>query len=119
MYRNPLYTNKSKCFEEKLYYFFIYVYCSLLSVVVTGVPVPDNEVAFYTTTVRTNDAGLVEVHKNLSSVCVSMLPVHGNHRPQNSSAPYIIKTNSLKVAPGGTLEGEQDSYYLTYVKRTT
>ncbi|KAJ9597233.1 hypothetical protein L9F63_011907 [Diploptera punctata] len=75
---------------------------SVLVVAVSGVPIPENEIIFTTTT--TTADGLVEEHRNLSSVCQSMLPAHGNNTPQNSPAPYLLRTNTLKVAPGGVVE---------------
>jgi hypothetical protein len=74
---------------------------------VAGSPIPDdlNRLISFAVTTEAPTTPLAEVHKNLSSVCVSMLPAHGNSVPQDSVPPYKVSASPVRVEGGGRVTG--------------
>jgi len=75
-----------------------------------GSPIPDAEnlhisFAEITTTPTPSEKDLLKQHEDLTPVCLTMLPAHGDAQPQNSSAPYKVTLNKTKTAPGDVVSG--------------
>ncbi|XP_021921134.1 putative defense protein [Zootermopsis nevadensis] len=87
--------------------FSVVVACLFLA---AGSPVPEDvrpiSFAVTVTPPTTSLKGLIDAHENISSVCASMLPAHGNAQAQNSDAPYKVELSDTTVAPGGVVTVE-------------
>jgi hypothetical protein len=78
---------------------------------VAGSPIPDdpNRLISFAVTTEATTKSLADAHQNLSSVCQSMLPEHGNSLPQNSDAPYKVSASSENVKRGGVVTGRSEA----------
>lgn len=69
-------------------------------------------ISFSSTTLKPLDPDHVP-----SSVCESMVPVHGDADPRPDSSPYTVSTNTSSVAPGETVRGNHATIAFAYADR--
>ncbi|PSN41969.1 hypothetical protein C0J52_10537 [Blattella germanica] len=84
----------------------IWVFSSLLALVACS-PLPEPEISFGSTTPAPN---IDDAHRNLSSICVSMKPAHGEAQPQATPAPFIVEVDKTKAQVDESVQDNIKTY---------